>query len=908
MKKIRLISALLAAAFTFSGLCTFSLAEEQLIEKNISPENVVYAFNNYEPDGGNIGYGVKVNYDLAKGYSAAMQNYGYSEYIIPDIEAVEKIYYTSRFHLQIKRSSGNLMYTVNDFIENMPENGEYVYKDKSGVLNENEEERNIAYNLLYRFSELTNANYTALENYTRPGRALAKNITNILRNEDNTLTFEPVNELVFNGTAGLKTDVTLDVTQKVIDAVKASADSEGSSKIAFVLGNGDNTRNYLDTARLTVFYNVNKLFSAAVKKAASSEDIETVINEYNGYIGANINIFDDMSEVYDEVYSILKEESEEEYTFEKTKSVFDMVVDNLIVSRSYEKFGKEGEVNKIDSDELRYNFNSPHGPGFDDYSTYMSFYTENISNTLTFTSGSAKIVIGEGKITLSDGTNTESTAISEDFKGNIILKIGIDEVMTVVVANEEERVVLSLNFDDCTAADAVFTADGTADVSDFAIQQYPLNYEKETTGKLDGILEMLEKEERENAISNYDAAVSEVENMADGIAKNELTLYLKLLSKKVEYAKDELKKADAEAAIQKAENSLKYEDYTKAEELVKLVNDEAMLKELNEKLLKAKEKFDKIVPYIVSVSVDGSWKTGATLTAKVAMEDSCGNGDGYKLEWLVNGRESGIETETFYVESSYAGATVVLRATPKNNSGAFGDSKESLEIKIPENKSSSSGGSSGKGSGGGSSVVYNVPAKKAEELTNELKITNKIENEGTIFEDISGHWAENTINNMMKKGIVKGVTAISFEPDRKIKRAEFLTIILRAADIEEKVYTNEFVDVNADDWYSGVVATAYSLGLISGFDGKFNPNDNITRQEMAKLLVSVYEIKNETKISDTGNVQYKDLQDISDWAAEFVRKAYNAKLMLGDDNNNFNPKSSATRAEAAAAVERFLNE
>lgn len=908
MKKIRLISATLAAAFTFSGFCAFSLAEESLIEKNISPDNVVYAFNNYEPEGGNIGYGVKVNYNLARGYSAAMQNYGYSEYIIPEIESVEKIYYTSGFHLQIKRGNGNLMYTVNDFIENMPENGEYVYKDKSGVLNENEEERNIAYNLLYRFAELTNANYTALENFNRPGRALAKNITTIKRNEDNTLTFEPVNELVFNGTAGLKTDVTLDVTQKVIDAVKASADSEGSSKIAFVLGGGENQRNYLDTARLTVFYNVNKLFSAAVKKAASPEDIEAVINEYNEYIGANINIFDDMSEVYDEVYSILKEESEEEYTFEKTKSVFDMVVDNLIVSRSYEKFGKEGEVNKIDSGELRYNFNSPHGPGFDDYSTYMSFYTENISNTLTLASGSAKITIGEGKLTLSDGTNTESTAISEDFKGNIILKIGIDGVMKAVAASDEERAVLSVNFDECTAEDAVFTADGTADVSDFAIQQYPLNYEKETTGKLDGILEMLEAEERENAISNYDAAVSEVSNMADGIAKNELTLYLKLLSKKVEYAKDELKKADAETAIQKAENSLKYEDYTKAEELVKLVNDEAMLKELNEKLLKAKEQFDKIVPYVVSVSVDGSWKTGATLTAKVAMEDSCGNGDGYKLEWLVNGRESGIETETFYVENSYAGATVVLRATPKNNSGALGEAKESLEIKIPKNQSSSSGGSSGKGSGGGSSVVYNVPAKKAEELTNELKITNKIENEGTIFEDISGHWAENTINNMMKKGVVKGVTATSFEPDRKITRAEFLTVILRAADIEEKVYTNEFVDVNADDWYSGVVATAYSLGLISGFDGKFNPNDNITRQEMAKLLVSVYEIKNETKIPDTGNVQYKDSQDISDWAAEYVRKAYNAKLMLGDDNNNFNPKSSATRAEAAAAVERFLNE
>ncbi|GEM_PF-5801626 len=906
MKKIRLISAALAAAFTFSSLCTFSFAQESLIEKNIFHENVVYAFNNYVPSGKNSGYAVRVNEDLSSGYSPAMSNFGYLEYMIPNIECVEKIYYTSRFNLQIKRSNGNLMYTVDDCIENMPEDGEYVYKDTSGVLNENEEERNIAYNLLYHFAELTNANYTALENFTRPGKALAKNIVTILRNEDNTLTFTPINKLEFNGTAALETDITLDVTQNVIDAAVSSADAEGNSKIAFILGGGENTKNYLDTASLTVFYNANKLFSSAVKKAASAEELETVINEYNEYIGVDVNIFDDMSEVYDEVYSIVKEETGDTYTLEKIKSVFDMVVDNFIVSKSYEKFGKEGEVNKIDNSEIRFGFNSPHGPGFDDYSTYMSFYTENISKTLIFTSGSAQIIIGGGTITLSNGIASDSTGISEGFKGNIILKIGIDGVMKAVAASNEERAVLSVNFNECTAEDAVFTADGTADVSEFSIQQYPLNYEKETTKKLDGILEMLEKEDRENAVSTYDNAVLEVEKMSEGIAKNELTLYLKLLLKNVERAKVELKLAEAEAAIQKAASSLKYEDYIKAEELVKLVTDETVLMELNERLAEVKEKFDKIVPYVVSVSVDGSWKTGATLTAKVSLEDSCGNGDGYKLEWLVNGRESGIGTETFYVEQSYAGAMIVLRVIPQNNSGALGEAKESLEIKIPGNQSSSSGSGSGKGSSG-SSVVYNVPPKKAEELTTELKITNKIENEGTIFEDISGHWAENTINNMMKKGIVKGVTAVLFEPDRAITRAEFLTIILRAADMDEEVYTNEFVDVNADDWFSGTVAKAYSLGLINGFDGKFNPNNNITRQEMAKLLVAAYEIKNETIISGTGNVQYKDSQDISDWAAEYVGKAYNAKLMLGDDNNKFNPKSSATRAEAAVVVERFLN-
>ena len=77
---------------------------------------------------------------------------------------------------------------------------------------------------------------------------------------------------------------------------------------------------------------------------------------------------------------------------------------------------------------------------------------------------------------------------------------------------------------------------------------------------------------------------------------------------------------------------------------------------------------------------------------------------------------------------------------------------------------------------------------------------------------------------------------------------------------------------------------------------------------MAKLLVSVYEMKNGTVISGEQNAQYNDLPNVSDWAVEYVNKAYNAKLMMGDNNNAFNPNSSATRAEAAAAVERLLKE
>ncbi|MDY4976758.1 MAG: S-layer homology domain-containing protein, partial [Clostridia bacterium] len=111
------------------------------------------------------------------------------------------------------------------------------------------------------------------------------------------------------------------------------------------------------------------------------------------------------------------------------------------------------------------------------------------------------------------------------------------------------------------------------------------------------------------------------------------------------------------------------------------------------------------------------------------------------------------------------------------------------------------------------------------------------------FQDIAGHWAENDINEMANQGIVSGVTDTTFEPDREITRAEFAALIARALKISYENEESVFRDVAAPSWYAKEVNAAAAAGLISGYDGFFRPEDSITREEMAVIIVKAYQLR-----------------------------------------------------------------
>ncbi|MEL4106682.1 S-layer homology domain-containing protein [Oscillospiraceae bacterium WX1] len=177
------------------------------------------------------------------------------------------------------------------------------------------------------------------------------------------------------------------------------------------------------------------------------------------------------------------------------------------------------------------------------------------------------------------------------------------------------------------------------------------------------------------------------------------------------------------------------------------------------------------------------------------------------------------------------------------------------------------------------------------------------------FRDVStSAWYYNDVMTIADRHLMSGISLDAFGPDTPLSRAMFVTILgrLAGADVDQTAETG-FSDVVADGWSAGYIAWAASEGLVSGgSDGTFRPAAAITREQIAVLLYRFggllgYNLDTPDKVT----AEYTDISSVSPYAAQAVTWAVN-KGILGGSGGRLNPKSSATRAETAAVLHRFL--
>lgn len=207
------------------------------------------------------------------------------------------------------------------------------------------------------------------------------------------------------------------------------------------------------------------------------------------------------------------------------------------------------------------------------------------------------------------------------------------------------------------------------------------------------------------------------------------------------------------------------------------------------------------------------------------------------------------------------------------------------------------------GTVGGGTTISGIGGGISGVTGNQQKEETK---QNVQFVDITGHWAETAICEMAKKGIVSGVTAETFEPDRSITRAEFAALVVRSLNISVRGKDFMFKDVSSDDWYAEAVMTAATAGLIAGYEGYFRPEDTITREEMAIVVMKAYSFLGKTPIQDDLK-RFEDSDEISDWAKIAVEQAVGSELINGMSDSVFAPKEQATRAQATSILKRLLD-
>jgi len=175
-----------------------------------------------------------------------------------------------------------------------------------------------------------------------------------------------------------------------------------------------------------------------------------------------------------------------------------------------------------------------------------------------------------------------------------------------------------------------------------------------------------------------------------------------------------------------------------------------------------------------------------------------------------------------------------------------------------------------------------------------------VEPELPVLTDISGHWAKDSIEHLVQMGAIAGYPDNTFKPDNPITRAEFAVVLVKAFDLEAA--TGKVFDDTASHWAKDYIATAAANGIVTGYsETEFGPDDLITREQMAVMIVKA------AKMSLlTGELNFSDAEDISDWATSYVVTAVQNELMKGYLDNSFKPLGNATRAEAATVIYNVL--
>ena len=190
-----------------------------------------------------------------------------------------------------------------------------------------------------------------------------------------------------------------------------------------------------------------------------------------------------------------------------------------------------------------------------------------------------------------------------------------------------------------------------------------------------------------------------------------------------------------------------------------------------------------------------------------------------------------------------------------------------------------------------------------------LTIMPMAANAEQIFTDVSEDaWYSDAVNFCYNWNLMNGTGNNQFSPNATLTRGMIVTILHRwEGTPDSSGIGNPFSDVPAGTWYTDAVKWAAANNIVNGYgDGKFGPNDAVTKEQLAVLI---YRMGTESELLPPAigeGIAFKDLDKVSDWAYEAVFTLNELGVFVNIPGINFGPQTSATRAEVASVLYRYV--
>lgn len=176
------------------------------------------------------------------------------------------------------------------------------------------------------------------------------------------------------------------------------------------------------------------------------------------------------------------------------------------------------------------------------------------------------------------------------------------------------------------------------------------------------------------------------------------------------------------------------------------------------------------------------------------------------------------------------------------------------------------------------------------------------------FSDMAGHWAEAEVTKAVELGLFSGTTKNTFSPDASMTRAMLVQALYRMEKEPKVKEAADFSDVDDDAWYADAVSWAAAKEIVTGSDGKFDPDGVLSREQLCAILwrYAKSEKRDVSAGEDTNILSYNDAFAIAEYAIPAMQWACGEGLISGVGDGYLAPQASATRAQVAAILVRYL--
>ena len=197
---------------------------------------------------------------------------------------------------------------------------------------------------------------------------------------------------------------------------------------------------------------------------------------------------------------------------------------------------------------------------------------------------------------------------------------------------------------------------------------------------------------------------------------------------------------------------------------------------------------------------------------------------------------------------------------------------------------------------------------EAEDISPEAYAKKQEQSDAAAFTDVTQNdWFYDDVQFVVENGLFNGTSTTTFSPNAAMNRAMLVTVLYRLEGEPKVTGSSVFDDVAANQWYTDAVIWATGHAIVNGYgNGKFGPTDSITREQMAAILYRYAQYKNYGVKASNSLTHYGDYAQISPYALQALKWANAEGLINGRASTTLAPQGTATRAEVAAILHRFV--